>query len=134
MLLTHYIIGYFLSWIPSLFVLYYNINKEYMYLTNLLFIVLFYYLNYNQTQKLIEFNKKLFYLCIIHSIIFWIIFVERNINFDIQRERFEKLEMVYKVLYLIEILLIFISDRLLIYYISLYFYNIANYKTIRKSK
>jgi hypothetical protein len=134
MLLTHYIIGYFVSWIPSLFVLYYNINKKYMCLTNLLFIVLFYYLNYNQTQKLIEFNKKLFYLCIIHSIIFWIIFVERNINFDIQRERFEKLEMVYKFLYLIEILLIFISDRLLIYYISLYFYNITNYKTIRKSK
>lgn len=133
MLLTYYIIGYFISWIPSLFILYYNINKIYIYLSNILFIVLFCYLNYNQTKKLIEFNKKLFYLCIIHGIIFGIIFVERSINLEIQHERFENLKMFYIFLYLIEILLIFISERLLIYYISLFLYNITNYKIIKKS-
>lgn len=99
-----------------------------MLLSNILLIVLSYCLNYKMSRKLIKFNKKLFNLCIIHSLIFVIIFIERNINFKIQYERFENLEMYYKFLYIIEVLLIFISERILIYYLSLYIYNIANNK------
>lgn len=99
-----------------------------MLLSNILLIILFYYLNYKMSQKLIEINKKLFNLCIIHGLIFGIIFIERSINFKIQYEKFENLEMYYKFLYIIEILLIFISERLLIYYLSLYIYNITNNK------
>lgn len=128
MLLIYYIVGYIISWLPYLFILYYNINKKYMLLSNILLIILFYYLNYKMSQKLIEINKKLFNLCIIHGLIFGIIFIERSINFKIQYEKFENLEMYYKFLYIIEILLIFISERLLIYYLSLYIYNITNNK------
>lgn len=131
MLLIYYIIGYIISWIPYLFILYYSINKKYMILSNILFIILSYYLNYKMTRKIIEFNKNLFNLCIIHGLIFGIIFIERSINFKIQYERFEKLEMYYKNIYIIEILLFFITERLLIYYLSLYIYNITNNK-IRK--
>lgn len=128
MLLIYYIVGYIISWLPYLFILYYNIGKKYMLLSNILLIVLSYCLNYKMSRKLIKFNKKLFNLCIIHGLIFGIIFIERNINFKIQYERFENLEMYYKFLYIIEILLIFISERILIYYLSLYIYNIANNK------
>lgn len=128
MLLIYYIVGYIISWLPYLFILYYNIGKKYMLLSNILLIVLSYCLNYKMSRKLIKFNKKLFNLCIIHSLIFVIIFIERNINFKIQYERFENLEMYYKFLYIIEVLLIFISERILIYYLSLYIYNIANNK------
>lgn len=128
MLLIYYIVGYIISWLPYLFILYYNIGKKYMLLSNILLIVLSCRLNYKMSRKLIEFNKKLFNLCIIHGLIFGIIFIERSINFKIQYERFENLEMYYKFLYIIEILLIFISERILIYYLSLYIYNITNNK------
>lgn len=131
MLLIYYIIGYIISWIPYLFILYYSINKKYMILSNILFIILSYYLNYKVTRKIIGFNKNLFNLCTIHGLIFGIVFIERSINFKTQYERFEKLEMYYKNIYIIEILLFFITERLLIYYLSLYIYNITNNK-IRK--
>lgn len=129
--LNCYFIAYMISYVPTLFVVYYNIDKRIMYLTNLLFLIIFYYLNYNKTKKnkqINKINKKLLYLNIIHGIIFWITFIFGNITLYIQHKQFSELNNSSKTIYLFFILLISILDRFLLYNISLYFYNIINGK------